>query len=853
MKNKFGFITILAVSLIVSSCGEGNITPTVRPDSKGSAEEYSVSTYNNNDFNDHIQDGNSTNENQWENYGISSPYIMRFNGWYYLYSSTTTNEAVSGVRAWKSRDLVHWNKVMTDGLKPGYVVSHVTGETLSARAPEVYYYANNFYMFESFNTGKGHFILRSNSPEGPFIPLNNTALDSLYDGTLCFDRDENPYFITAHQNNINISTMESIVSIIETEIPVKGTDEYQTLFAESPTVFEHMGKYYLLYSSSYSSTDGYQINYAVSDGWEDLTPGGLASSFHKGASTRLLLNADSSNGFTGLGHPSAVLGPDLDSYYLAYDCLNSYNEQHYGFNLDRLIISGDLLSTSHNRFESIAPKKAEFETFNEEGLVKDESFLLSSETSSDTFSVEYNFKNAQDSRLVFAYQDKNNYAYIGVNMQSSISLHKVTNGQDELLKDIEFYHFFSNDELHTIRLAYRDNKLDLHFENSLKLSAFDVSLSGGKVGYLTDDKLEINYTSFSNVARGLSDELEVKQATMDIPASAFAPAGQFKNAKSYLFNDGSGVFLREGNEYNHANELVLNNTYDYARYLSNFHSSGRYTLELTLDKSNLGKTIIVELDDGKDYELKIPTYVDINNEVIKVKVGDFFINKGIHQIKLQNGSDTLSLLSYRFVELGDKNYSLFASLKNEKNVRGLDFGSDSKWEFIDDKMISHENYRNIALTSEKRISDFNFSIDLTLTGSGSIFTESKQAGIIFRCNNYVSYKDYLDSHSDLKMWNNRFFELQGYYIAFTPRKIEFYRFDGDFNHYEIIDSIDYDFGNKTKRNIILKAKDNTFDLFIDGTYLKSYRDSQPFTAGSIGLYTTGAQISYQNFKLQTIF
>ena len=849
---KLSLIALLMTGFALTGCS-GKKKDAERPDSKGSVENYDVSYYNNNDFNDFVLNNNSKIENQWDGYGISSPYILRFNGMYYLYSSTTVNDSLSGVKAWKSKDLIHWEKVMTDGLKPGYVVSHTVGATLNARAPEVYYYADNFYMFESYSNGKGHFVLKSDSPEGPFVSLTNGAIDSLYDGTVVFDKDENPYFVTAHKDNINVSTMESISSIIETEIPVNGTDEYAGLYAESPTVFEHLGKYYLVYSSGYSTTDGYQMNYAVSDGWEDETPGGFAQSFRKGASDRLLLNADSGNGFTGLGHPSAVLGPDLDSYYLAYDCLNDNLSNNFSFNMDRLIIDGDLLTTSHNRYDSIKPRLPVFEAENKDGLTLEDGFLLSNESSKDVFSAEFNFKNAEDSRLVFSYVDKDNYAYISVNMQTSLAVHKVTNGSDQLLEEVEFYHYFSNNELHTIRVGYRDNKLDVHFENSFKVSGLDVSLPGGKIGYLSNDKLDVAYTCLSNVARGLSDQQEIKQSHMDIPSNAYAPEGMFENAKSYLFNKGSQVAYRTDEVYKGAGELQLKNKYDYARYLVSFHQSGRYTLELTMDKSNLGKDVIVEIDDGEDIELHIPELKGVEKNVVTLKLGDFNIQKGIHQVKIQCNSDVFSMISYKFVAQASKDYSLLATLKNEKSIRGLKFGSDCQWNFIDEKMVSYDNHRNIALTEENHLSDFNLSVDIALTGSSSIFAESKQAGVIFRANNYVSYKDYLGNYSDLAMWNNRFFELQGYYLAFTSRKIDLYKFNGDFNHYELMDTMDYDFGSRTARNIILKIKDNRFDLFIDETFVKTYYDSQSFTCGSAGMYTTGAEVTYQNFKIQATY
>ena len=847
---------LLLGGFLLSACA-GKQTPASssyddsRPESVGSVEEYDVSYYDNDRYNDYVHDGNSALENQWERYGLSSPYILRHNGVYYLYASTNPNGNLSGVRAWKSADLVHWNKVPGLPSSPGYVVAHTVGATLSARAPEVYYYDGAFYMFESYAGGKGHFVLRSDSPEGPFLALTNAAIDSAYDGTLVFDEDENPYFLTAMKDSINVSTMESISSIIETETPVRGTDEYPGLFAESPSVFERMGKYYLLYSSGYSATDGYQINYAVSDGWEDKTPSGLASSFRKGAATRLMLNADARQGFVGLGHPSVVLGPDLDSHYLAYDGIDSISQGRFSMNIDRLFADGDLLSSAHNRFASVSPRLPASQAYFSSQFEQAGDFLLLEGVSEEAFSAEYNFRNGQSSQLVFSYVSPEDYAYLSVDMGSSFSLHKVEQGKDTLLKEMEFYHYFSNADLHTFRIAYRDKKLDIRFENSLKLFDFDIELHPGRVGYKAGAGLGVEYTCFSNVARGLSDEREVKPADLVTPALAFPDDGFFADASSSLLRGESGPSLRAKASYSGVRELRFSYPYDYVRYLAHFPQDGRYSLELVLDAENRGKTFIAEIDDGEDLEMRIPEFEANPGDVIRVRIGDFDVEKGLHQVKIQSGLDPVSFIAYRFVKEASRGYGLNLSLANERQVRGLWFGSDSQWEFNEGKMVSNDNTRNIALTEENCLSDFSMAVEFTLTGSSSIFAESKQAGLLFRANNYVSYRDYLSGFSDLAMWNARFYSVQGYYLAFTSRKADLYRLDGDANHYSLLASIDADIGSRTKREALVQVRGNDIHVFLDGEHLLSATDPLAFSSGGVGLFTSGAEVRYENLRVQS--
>ena len=848
MKRKVILSIFASVSLLaLSSCGKNN--EIARPESKGSHKDYQVNFYNNNDYNDYIFNGSSSIKNQWPDHGISSPFILRHNGVYYLYSSTTPNSNESGVRAWSSTDLINWKVVKTEGLKDGYVVSTTVGETLKARAPEVYYYNGQFYMYESYNDGKGHFILKSDSPTGPFTSITNAAIDDEYDGTLVFDKNENPYFLTAYRNNINISTMEGMESIIDTNLAVSGTDKYKDMFVESPAVFDYMGKYYLLYSSSYAKTDGYQISYAVSDGWTDYTPSGLAVSFQKGSDETLLLNADKDEGFTGLGHPSVVLGPDLDSYYLAYDCIDNIKNNLHSFNLDRLLISGNTLTTKHQRFSSIAPNKPAFASNDSTGLVESGNYLLSEVTTKEAFSVEYNFKNAQESELVFSYTDNNNYSYLKVDMQKALSIYQKVNGQDTLIAKEDFFNYLSNNVLHTIRLSYRDHKLDVHFENSLKFSNLDIDLSAGKVGYKKANNLEIGYTSFSNVARGLSNQNDIKHAECEIPSSLYLAENAIEGVNSYLFNNGSGLDSSK-EVLRNAPELQLKQKYDYARYLLYFDDNATYGLEMYLNRSNCGKKVIIEVDDGEDIEYTIPEVKNVIAEYAKVSFGELQISKGVHQIKIQNGDESLSYVNFKFNKKAPSNYSLFASLTNEQEIRGLSFKGDSRWNFINDQLVSYDNYRNIVLTKEKHLSNFNMSVDMALTGSDSIFAESNQSGIIFRCSNYVSYEDYMIDHSDVTMWNNRKYDVQGYYLSFTSRKIVFYKLDVGINNMEVVETVDHAVGSKKKHNYILKVHDNQFDLFIDNQYVHSFYDVNSFTSGAVGLYATGAEVCYSNLAIE---
>ena len=160
---------------------------------------YSVDYYDNVDFNDYVNE-TSTISNQWEAYGIGDPYVMRYNGTYYLYVSTKDGEP--GIKAWKSIDLVNWEYI-------GLVATDPV--TTSAYAPEVFYFNGDFYLYTS-PAGQGHYILKSKSPEGPFeVVTGNLGLS--IDGSVFITDDEKCISLYASVGYITVKEMASMTDI----------------------------------------------------------------------------------------------------------------------------------------------------------------------------------------------------------------------------------------------------------------------------------------------------------------------------------------------------------------------------------------------------------------------------------------------------------------------------------------------------------------------------------------------------------------------------------------------------------------------------------------------------------------
>ncbi|MFQ7078011.1 MAG: hypothetical protein ACLRSW_08770 [Christensenellaceae bacterium] len=81
---------------------------------------------------------------------------------------------------------------------------------------------------------------------------------------------------------------------------------------------------------------------------------------------------------------------------------------------------------------------------------------------------------------------------------------------------------FDASKLHTVRVSSRDGKVDVVFDNMTKIDDASLNTSAGKIGYKDFRIRGGGYTAYSNVAMGMSDQREAKQALGTIGASTIS-------------------------------------------------------------------------------------------------------------------------------------------------------------------------------------------------------------------------------------------------------------------------------------------------------------------------------------------
>ncbi|MBQ2881390.1 MAG: family 43 glycosylhydrolase [Clostridia bacterium] len=357
-------------------------------------------------------------ENIWTAYGVGDPFVMRWNGKYYLYNSTKDWDV--GIQCWTSDDLVNWTYM-------GLCATEAL--TMSAYAPEVTYYNGKFYMY-TFPAGNGHYVLESTSPTGPFVAVTENFGLSI-DGNVFIDDNGDWYFTSAGGDGINAYRMNSPTdvdasSVVCTNLMMQAGDE-GTGWTEGSMLIKYGNKYYMTYCGNHVWSYGYRINYASGD-----SPLGLT----EGKNCPILVNTDPKE-VSGIGHSSTVLGPNLDSLYIVYH--SSYVAPQREMNIAPIVLNGSYLQALgptvnqqqipempdiYSRFdseESLVGWTVENATLSDESLVLSEGGkVLSEKGFSGDYTAEFNFLSISGKAgAVFSYYNSKNYGAAYINSETN--------------------------------------------------------------------------------------------------------------------------------------------------------------------------------------------------------------------------------------------------------------------------------------------------------------------------------------------------------------------------------------------------------------------------------------------------
>ena len=648
------------------------------------------------------------------------PFVYRFNGRYYLYMTTGGGY----VRCYVSSDLINWEPA-SNGPGDGICYQASSGNNIGNTpfAPEVIYYNGYFYMVTS-PSGNGHFILVSESPEGPFKDITGNIEKSI-DGSFFVDKDEQAYMFTAGGNAImgykvqlDPDGITFVKNDYDNDWAMAYSETHLGAWNEGPYMLQRYGAYYMTHTGTHYLSPAYRVNYVYAPKGSDVSK---SSSFiHIDNLNTLVATEDD---FHALGHSSTVLGPDMDSYYIAYHNMKGSSSFRY-YNLNRLSFNGGNMTineygTQYNQ----APSMPEYSVQNSGEMNKSGNIYFSSkEHNSDAFSAEFN--TIGEGKMYFGYQSENEYGYLEFS-DNSITLGRCSGGRSRIIEDIPLTNVYDTDVLHTFRINYGYGKAAIYFDTMEKAYDIPCEFSQGKIG--VDASFDdIQYCAFSNVGGGKSDKVEYN--AKKILANAYS------DELSILNGADSGITYCEKGATRIIDNglLTLSKEGDRGTYLMRQNEDGKYNLALRVPASLLGKKLGIRLNDGEIKEVTIP------NNAPKIKNGDVYLNVitldleyDEYWLSIVNIGDEVSFYEIDLEPVYDNPEYDFA-LSSTFNKDG-DFIIRNTHNYSDNCLVTGYDADAFGFISKERFTNPSVSVTFKLTGS---FETIGFLGLLANVNNY---------------------------------------------------------------------------------------------------------------------
>ncbi|MBE6608930.1 MAG: DUF1080 domain-containing protein [Ruminococcaceae bacterium] len=757
--------------------------------------------------------------------GTGDPFIMRYDGVYYLYPSTSAREPY--VRCWSSKDLVNWNY-------EGYVASHKLLD--NAYAPEVTYFNGKFYMYSATPDGATHRCLVSTSPTGPFKFANDEGQGRKIDGHVFIDNDGKWYFYSASGDGIKVYPMQSPEWI--------GNDSIGDLaqitgaWTEGPMVVYHDGYYYLTATGNHLRNKSYRIVYGHST---------TAPYVYNVPDDNIVLISTIGELVT-TGHSSSVKAPDLDGYYITYHTFlassGSIPSARY-MNIDRIIFDGTSMSvlgpTAGNQVYSSMPdiyayfdssdELAIFEKVN--GTVAKGKLTLNSgekviskeALSGSKYTIEVTTsgidKNAK-AGVIFGYSDEKNYGSAVFDTKNEKLIitfvvdGKKTTHEEKLVRSFDMPYDFS--AVQAIQVEKSGNTFTFYV-NDRELAKYESELSGMKVG-LTAEAGKASFGFF-----GASDEVG-GSSNCDFYKTVSSQSGTIP---AHLCLEDDEIDKQKDKDDTTYVKASFNDSFNYRIYATEggnhtfnirYRAQAKATVEVYID-GNLSKTMTLEPSE----------------KYTSVAVSGVMADEGKHVVTLYMKEGNAELKSFTMLKIADSG-SMTLDFKSDSKTDRLH--TDGKgWKVSGGKLVGNDLGKRVY--GDIKWGDYTYEGEITFEG------KTIGSGLLFRTT------DAADSSLDLKgepttentaktgeNW------MQGYYLYFTAREIVLKKCNYNIKTlttatYRITPDVTYKF------KVVCDGAN--IKLYVNDELLIDYTDADPFLNGAVGMRVTSGTAKYDNIKV----
>lgn len=400
----------------------------------------------------------------WDGREIGDPFLMRHDGRFYLYCSSHSH--LPGIKCWVSEDMIRFDYY-------GFVCTDE--RTIGAYAPEVAYNAGKFWMVTS-PRGSGHYLLRSDSPLGPFEVVSDNLGNGI-DGSIFVDDDGRSWFYRSSHQGIRVHAMPTPGEIDVRNKPIEAS--WLGHWTEGPMVIKRDGRYFLTDTGNHVCCRGYHVDYTVSRAGAD-------HGYRRLRDGMLLL--ETRDEYHALGHSSTCVGPDMDTMYIVYhkNIIGEHNNPlHRSLCMDRLSFNGDRMYTNATWWYQKTHRQPVCVSRNGAGLTDG---LLPVETGA-TYTAEINVRlTAEAGSMCFSGEK------LTIRRDRSWTLSTGDSGT--------FPSNVDTDALITIKVSLHNGLLVLCV-NGMEFLRKQTDLAGGRIG--VGEGCEPSFIGFSDVAQGSAE------------------------------------------------------------------------------------------------------------------------------------------------------------------------------------------------------------------------------------------------------------------------------------------------------------------------------------------------------------
>lgn len=797
-------------------------------------------------------------------YDIGDPFVFRFDGKYYLYTSLNGDKKKTGkIPCWSSENLVDWQ---WEGWAYDPKSSSESSETYIAFAPEVVYYKGWFYMCES-RRGQGHYFFRSDKPQGPYTKISEN-LGMGIDGSFHLAADGKLYFLSAenvYANRVCWFEIDFIEENGEPKVVVDPTayhiidDAYESGWTEGPGVFARNGYEYLTYAANHVDAPQYRVAYSyaknaivfgdaenLNSPWDNVTlvSTGIDNPAVPGYASKTGNTAVTD--YRGLGHSSNVVGPNLDSIYTAYHNAGRINYRNENdntggtrkFNVTQYFTNeGYLLTNGLGNYTRTKPEMPDYSA--SASALSDGK---STESTGNVFTAEISFRLTDGAAEVVA--GGSTVAISGANLTVKKGSESLAHGTVPTSTN--------PDAIHTVKVINDASKAEIYFDNVLAAKT-SVSLGAGKIGYGAGARG--TSLMFTNDAFGTSDFDAVKDLTGSFPAFAYLKGENrgFSLSKGKLNANG----VRQGEKETTksvagakiANSLSTEKTGnvpvtatvlsrgDWVKYLVNAPAADTYALNALIGKESAGCTFEIIVDNETISKFVVPVAAAFgDSDYVNLSIGSFDCGAGLHTLKIRVYDGTLAVANFSTVK-GGKGANVTNTLKKDE-ASSLPFvrkmGKNSSYT-ANGLILNPTDDKTLFLTGEKGAANFEMSVNVSVVQSG-------RGGIMFRMNDF----GYATAKAQQLNWH-------GYYLDINENAVTLTK-DGHTKSEKLF------FGRPAASlkggavvKVTVRAENGNITISMNDNVLVSHFDPEAYLSGYIGLYSEkGAMFIYSDYSYRTL-